>query len=71
MGSKTASRGAGKRRVAAKQSGSAARKKPRALTLKVNNELYVRLRMLGAKQLRTHQDILNEALEEYLDRTGA
>jgi hypothetical protein len=71
MVDKTRSRGAGKRRVGVKRSGRAAQEKPRALTLKVDNKLYVRLRMLGARQLRTHQDILEDALKEYLTREGA
>jgi hypothetical protein len=44
--------------------------KPVALTLKVNGEVYVRLGTLRASQRRTHQDILKQALEEYLDREG-
>ncbi len=44
--------------------------KPVALTVKVNQETYVRLCTLGATQRRTNQDILNEALEQYLDRVG-
>jgi len=44
--------------------------KPVALTLKVNHGTYVRLCTLGATQRRTNQDILRQALEEYLDRTG-
>jgi hypothetical protein len=45
--------------------------KPVALTVKVNSETYVRLCTLGATKRRTNQDILREALEEYLDRVGA
>jgi hypothetical protein len=70
MGNRTATRSAGKRR-GAKRGGSTATEKPRALTLKVNGKLYARLRMLGARQLRTHQDILEQALKEYLTRVGA
>ena len=45
--------------------------KPVALTLKVSQALYERLCLFGAKQRRTNQDILNEALQEYLKRVGA
>jgi len=45
--------------------------KPVALTLKVDEKTYVRLRTLGAKQRRTNQDILDEALQEHLKRLGA
>jgi hypothetical protein len=44
--------------------------KPVALTVKVDSETYVRLCTLGAIQRRTNQDILREALEQYLDRVG-
>jgi hypothetical protein len=42
--------------------------KPVALTVKVDSETYVRLCTLGAIQRRTNQDILREALKQYLDR---
>lgn len=71
MGNKTASRGAGKRRPVAKRSGSTSQEKPVALTLKVDSELYVRLSTLRATQRRTNQDILEQALKEYLTRAGA
>ncbi len=45
--------------------------KPVALTVKVDSETYVRLCTLGATKRRTNQDILREALEQYLDRVGA
>ena len=45
--------------------------KPVALTVKVPQQTYVRLCTLGATKRRTNQDILREALEEYLDRAGA
>jgi hypothetical protein len=70
MGSKTASRDTGKRR-GAKRSASAAQDKPVALTLKVDGETYVRLSTLRATQRRTNQDILQQALKEYLERAGA
>lgn len=46
-------------------------KKPVALTLKVDGGTYVRLCTLGATQRRTNQDILREAVQQYLDRVGA
>lgn len=42
--------------------------KPVALTVKVDGTTYVRLCTLGATQRRTNQDILREALQQYLDR---
>jgi hypothetical protein len=42
--------------------------KPVALTVKVTQEVYVRLCTFGATQRRTNQDILQEALLQYLDR---
>ena len=42
-----------------------------ALTVKVDNKTYVRLCTLGATQRRTNQDILREAVQQYLDRVGA
>lgn len=71
MGRKTSSRGAGKRRAGARRVGNTASETPVALTLKVDSDLYLRLSMLRATQRRTSQDILQQALEEYLDRIGA
>ena len=44
-----------------------------ALTLKIDRETYKRLVALRAtgERLRTHQEILRQALEEYLEREGA
>ena len=70
MGSKTVSRGVGKRR-GAKRGGKTAQGEARALTVKVDGELYHRLVNLRATQHRTHQDILEQALKEYLTRAGA
>jgi hypothetical protein len=70
MGSKTVSRGVGKRRVA-KRGGRTTQEEPRALTVKVGRELYQRLVNLRVTQRRTHQDILEQALREYLTRAGA
>ncbi len=50
---------------------AAKKAKPIALTVKVDNRTYVRLCTLGATQRRTNQDILREAVQEYLDRAGA
>jgi hypothetical protein len=45
--------------------------KPVALTVKVDDKTYIRLCTLGATQRRTNQDILREAVQQYLDRIGA
>jgi hypothetical protein len=42
-----------------------------ALTLKIDTETYVRLSTFRARERRTAQDILTEALKTYLDRAGA
>lgn len=42
-----------------------------ALTLKVDGKTYIRLCTLGATQRRTNQDILREAVQQYLDRIRA
>jgi hypothetical protein len=42
--------------------------KPVALTVKVAHEVYVRLCTLAATRRQTNQDILNEAVQQYLDR---
>ena len=42
-----------------------------ALTVKVDSKTYVRLCTLGATKRRTNQDILNEAVQQYLDRERA
>jgi hypothetical protein len=51
----------------------ATRERPVALTLKIDRKMYRRLLGLRAagKKLRTHQEILRQALKEYLDRAGA
>jgi len=71
MVNKTAGRGAGQRPAGAKRGGRTAQGEPRALTLKVDSRLYGRLLKLRATQRRTHQDILEQALKEYLTRAGA
>jgi len=45
--------------------------KPIALTVKVDDKTYVRLCTLGATQRRTNQDILHEALHDYLERVAS
>ena len=70
MGSKTTSRSSSKRRAGAK-AGTGTQEKPVALTLKVDGGLYLRLSTLRATQRRTNQDILEQALKEYLTRAGA
>ena len=54
-----------------KQKASTANDEKVALTLKVNGTTYIRLCTLSAKLRRFNQDILNEALLEYLKRMGA
>ena len=71
MGNKTASRSASQRPPAAKRGGRGANEKTWALTVKVDDGVYDRLLKLGATQRRTNQDILAEALKEYLTREGA
>jgi hypothetical protein len=61
-----------KKRVAsAKPEPEAKQERPVALTLKVDGKTYVRLCTLGATVRRTNQDILREAVQQYLDRVGA
>jgi hypothetical protein len=45
--------------------------KPVALTVKVTHRVYVRLCTLAATRRQTNQDVLNEAVQQYLDREGA
>jgi hypothetical protein len=42
--------------------------KPRVQTVKLIDDLHVRLATFGAKNRRTNQDILVAALTEYLER---
>jgi predicted transcriptional regulator len=42
-----------------------------ALTVKINSEMYVRLSLLRARERKTAQEILTEALAAYLDRPEA
>ena len=43
---------------------------PVALTLKIDTKMYVRLSTFRAKERLTAQEILTQALQEYLDRAG-
>ena len=45
--------------------------KPVALTVKVAHGVYVRLCTLAATRRQTNQDVLNNAVQQYLDREGA
>ena len=56
------------RAAGARTAGDATDETPVALTLKVDHATYVRLCTLGATERRTNQDILQQALQEYLDR---
>jgi hypothetical protein len=71
MGNRTASRGSGTRRAVKKRVEKSAEEKPVALTLKVDSKLYIRLSTLRATQRTTNQNILEQALKEYLTRAGA
>lgn len=71
MTTKTSGRDFRRKPIGTKKAGSAADDKPVALTLKVDGNTYIRLSTLRATQRRTNQDILRQALEEYLDREGA
>jgi hypothetical protein len=71
MANKTASRRASQRPPAAQRGGKRAQEKIWALTVKVDDGLYDRLLKFGAAQRRTNQDVLEQALKEYLTRAGA
>jgi hypothetical protein len=62
-----------KKRTTRRTSTVAAQERPVALTLKIDRKMYRRLLGLRAtgEKLRTHQEILPQALKEYLDRAGA
>jgi hypothetical protein len=70
MGNKTANHGAGNRRGATRRDGSAKNERV-ALTLKVDQKLFERLSTFRAKERKKSQEILQQALLEYLDRAGA
>jgi hypothetical protein len=71
MATKKRGRSLSKHAAGTHRAGGGAGEKPIALTLKVDSVTYVRLSTLRATQRRTNQDILRQALEEYLDRAGA
>ncbi len=50
---------------------TAGAEKPVALTVKIDHEMYVRLSLLRAKERKTAQEILTEALNTYLDLAKA
>jgi len=50
---------------------AASSERPVALTVKVAHGVYVRLCTLAATRRQTNQDVLNEAVKQYLDREGA
>ncbi len=60
-----------KRPVPKKRVASGALPKPVALTVKVDHDVYVRLCTFAATQRRTNQDILDDAVQQYLDKAGA
>jgi hypothetical protein len=64
-------RSGGKRSVTARRASEKTAETPVALTVKVDGATYARLTNLRATQRRSHQEILRQALDEYLDRAGA
>ena len=71
MATKKSGHSPGSSRPRAANPKSASAEKPVALTVKVDSKTYVRLCTLGATQRRTNQDLLSEALTQYLDRERA
>ncbi|MGB8060695.1 MAG: hypothetical protein WCF26_02215 [Candidatus Sulfotelmatobacter sp.] len=71
MGNKTASRSADKGSSRAKRGGNTTPNKPVAQTVKIDGELFIRLSTFRARERKTSQEILQQALMEYLDRAGA
>jgi len=70
-----ATKKSGAKRPAPKQrAASALTSKPEklvALTVKVDHDFYVRLCTVGATLRRTNQDILYEAVKQYIDKAEA
>jgi hypothetical protein len=60
-----------KHSVTARHAGATAEQTLTALTLKVDSATYGRLSALRAAQRRPKQEILRQALMEYLERVGA
>jgi hypothetical protein len=54
-----------------KPKSKAAGKNPVALTLRLEMPLFLRLKVFGAKERRSNQDILHTALREYLTKMKA
>jgi hypothetical protein len=50
---------------------SAAEERPIVQTVKLDQALFVRLKVFGAKTRRSNQDILHSALIEYLNKMKA
>jgi len=71
MATKKKGRSSGKHAAGSRRAGSGAGERPVALTLKVDSNTYVRLSTLRATQRRTNQDLLHQALKEFLDRAGS
>jgi len=71
MATKKKGRSSRKHAAGTRRTVSGGNEKPVALTLKVDSDTYVRLSVLRATQRRTSQEILQQALAEYLDRAGA
>lgn len=71
MGNKTAGHKFGRRLARTRRGSKATEEKPVALTLKVDTETYIRLSTLRARERKTAQEILSQALREYLDGAGA
>ena len=60
-----------KKPISRRKAEKPAAERPIALTLKIDGETYVRLSTYRAKERKTAQEILSEALAGYLDRAGA
>lgn len=71
MATKKKGRASGKHVAGSRRAGSGGDDKPVALTLKVDSATYIRLCTLRATQRQSSQEILQQALAEYLDRVGA
>lgn len=56
---------------AKRKAGKPTDQKPVAMTVKIEKDMYVRLSTLRAKERKTAQEILTEALAAYLNRAGA
>jgi hypothetical protein len=60
-----------KKPISRRKTEKTAAEKPVALTLKIDSRTYVRLSTFRARERKTAQEILTEALNTYLDRMGA